>query len=218
MRLLELWIPFIALHYSFSSPLDRYDIGEEDYGRYCVTCVAARLEEEPNSQGNTQNHQGQQESFLETFDNLPGFQVCGQHHEIPMQQLRRPHIHLPTYSTCYRLRMILHIRPERETQAALSPIPRTRPILGEQTFFSLNEFDPRLLSNIPRHNCYDFRPNRKSHEGKHQLETQALRCVRRLLSIITPSNNAISWSENPRCAYVLKKKKKKKKRKIGRKK
>jgi hypothetical protein len=35
--------------------LDRDDTDEEDYERYCVTCFAAGLEEELDSQGKTQN-------------------------------------------------------------------------------------------------------------------------------------------------------------------
>ena len=134
--------------------LDRDNTDKKDHG---VTCVAAGLEEEPDSQGKMQNHRGQQEScdhVLETFESrwstwIQSLQETPRNPVWQLRRLRRPHGRLPTYSTCYRLRIILYIRPERErdpSRLISNMIPRTTPIPGEQTFFSLNEFDPRLLS------------------------------------------------------------------------
>jgi len=49
-----------------------------------------------------------------------------------------------TYSTCSRLRIILHIRSERERDP--SRLISNTLIPGEQTILNLYEFDSRLLS------------------------------------------------------------------------
>src|SRR6267143_3364087 len=53
-----------------------------------------------------------------------------------------------TYSTCSRLRIILHIRSERERDP--SRLISNTLIPGEQTILNLYEFDSRLLSRHHR--------------------------------------------------------------------
>ena len=124
---------------------DRDDTNEEDYGRYCVTCVAAGLEEEPDSQGKMQNHRGQQEScdhVLETFESrwstwIPSLQETPRNPKSPVA------ITLPTWTASNLLYLLsladhfVHPSRERETQAALFPIWYPEPRLFQASKLSL---------------------------------------------------------------------------------
>jgi hypothetical protein len=89
--------------------LDRDDTNEEDYERYCVTCFAAELEEELDSQDKEERKIAKVHKRTGTFHDLSGFQVFGKHHEILcgnyMGSNSRHMDGFTIYSTRYRLRM-----------------------------------------------------------------------------------------------------------------
>ena len=104
--------------------LDRDNTDKKDHG---VTCAAAGLEEEPDSQGKMQNHRGQQEScdhVLETFESrwstwIPSLQ------ETPRNPKSRVAITSPTWTASnllYLLSLADHfVHPSRERERPKPP-------------------------------------------------------------------------------------------------
>ena len=103
-----------------------------------------------------ENRQGQQESchhVLETYSMIYLDSKFAENTTKSRAEITSPESRhmdgFTTYSTCSRLRIILHIRSEREDPSRL--ISNTL-IPGEQTFLHLNEFD---YQDMPPHNCYN---------------------------------------------------------------
>ena len=123
--------------------LDRDNTDKKDHG---VTCVAAGLEEEPDSQGKTQNHRGQQEScdhVLETFESrwstwIPSLQETPRN---PKSRVAITVAHMdgfqPTLLAIACGSFCTSVPRERETQAALFPIWYPEPRLFQASKLSL---------------------------------------------------------------------------------
>ena len=121
--------------------LDRDNTDKKDHG---VTCAAAGLEEEPDSQGKMQNHRGQQEScdhVLETFESRWSTWIPSLQETPPEIPCRNYVAHMdgfqPTLLAIACGSFCTSVPRERETQAALFPIWYPEPRLFQASKLSL---------------------------------------------------------------------------------